>query len=168
VDDFSILPNLPAAQPAIFAEKQLSRRAAMLHREGRERMAVLMEVEHAPEINRADDINVMQKERLCEAIEVFAKKISGLFQPATRVEQYLLARNPDVHTKVSVSREVIFDHLRKVVDVDDHVHDVEGSQPSQGDLKQRSTGNFHQSFRPVIGQWPQATPQASGQNHRSH
>ena len=100
---------------------------------------------------------------------VFGEKPAGLFQPAAGIEQHVLARNFNAHPEIAMLFQILDNHLvGKVMHVDNHFANAEAAQPSQRNLQQRASTDFHQRLGAVIGQRPQPRPQSGGQHHRFH
>src|SRR5580693_1012442 len=97
-----IAARSPPAKLKLLVEEQVSRRFPFLHRQGGERLIFSMKLHHAPEINRADDIDIVQNERLFRGVGILEEKIGSPFQAAASVEQDLLTRDFNTHAEVSV------------------------------------------------------------------
>jgi hypothetical protein len=140
----------------------------LLHRKGGQRVLFSMEAHHTSEINGADHIDVMDKERFFSLTGVPAKELSNFFQATTGIEQRVFAGNFDVQSKVVVFLQVVQHHVRKVVNVDDDIGYPKTSQAGNNDFEQRAAPNFHQGFGPAVGQRPEASPKARCQDHGLH
>src|SRR5882762_2538316 len=105
-----------------------------------------MNLHHAPEVNRADDIDIVQNKRLVKTVGTLKEKIGGLFKAAARVEQDLLARDFNTHAEIVVRFEIFKNHVSEVMHVDDHLANPKGAQARERDFEQRSAGDFHQRF----------------------
>src|SRR5579864_6758541 len=123
-----------------------------------------MKFHHAREINRADDIDVVQKEGFFQADRLLDKKISGLFQAAAGIEQDLLAGDRNIHLKILVAFQVVDDHSGEMMRVDNYVSYPSAAQPGERDLQQSAAGDFYQGLRPILGKWAQARTQTRGKN----
>src|SRR5271157_4056944 len=167
---FSLLiaPGTPAAKLKLLVEEQVSSRLAVLHGQGGESLLLLVKLHHAPEIDGADDIDIVQKEWFREPAGIFEKKPRSLLQAAARVEQDLLARDLYAHAEVIVSFQIIDDHVGEVMHVDDHLADPAGAQAGECDLQQGAAGDFHERLGAIVGEGPQARTEAGGQDHRFH
>src|SRR5262245_8976253 len=125
---------------------------------------VAMILRHAVEIDGTDHIYVMQQERFC----VVAEKPARLLQSSTGIEQRLFAGNLNVHPKVVVCFQVLNNHVREVMDIDDHSIDTACAQTLKSDLQQRAACDFHQCLRTAVGEWPEARSKTCSQHHRFH
>src|SRR5438045_5871481 len=83
------IANAAAAKLKALVEEQVTRGRAVLYRQCCERLIFNMELHHAPEINGADDVDIVQKERFVRSGGIAQKKVTGFFQSATGVEQQL-------------------------------------------------------------------------------
>src|SRR5882757_6078902 len=128
----------------------------------------LVELHHASKIDRADNVNVVQKKGLVPSPTVIQKKPRSLLQPTTGIQQHVLARHFNPHTKVVVCLQVIDNHIAKVMYVDDHFTYSELAQTGESDFKHRSPRNLHQRFRTIVSERTQPCPQAGRENHRFH
>src|SRR5438105_13023113 len=102
-----------------------------------------MKFDHAPEIDRADHIDIVHKERLSAPRRILKKKIRGFLQPAAGVEQHLLARHLNPHAEVIIRLQTLDNHVRKVMYVDDHLANTKGSQARESYFQERAAGNLH-------------------------
>ncbi len=68
---------------------------AGLDGEGGERAAFIVELEHAGEIDGAEDVDVVEEEGLVVVIRIFEEEPGGFFEAAAGVEQDLFAGNFD-------------------------------------------------------------------------
>src|SRR5579863_8298354 len=97
------------------------------------------------QINRTDDVHVVQQERLGSVSLVFQKKPGSLFQAATSVQQHILAGYFNPHSKTLASFQIVDHHVREVVDINDSFGHAERLQTRERNFQQRSTSDFHQS-----------------------
>jgi hypothetical protein len=125
-----------------------------LHRQRRERLMLSMELHHTPEINRANDIDVVQQEWSFKTDRMLEKKTGCVFQAAARIEQDLLAGDHNVHTKILVVFQVVQNHPGEMMHVDNYVFYAGGAQPGERDLKQGATSDFHKGLRPILSNGP--------------
>ena len=79
--------NRAAAKLKMLVEEQVTGGRAVLYRQCCERLIFNMELHHAPEINGADHVDIVQKERFIHTGGIVQKKVSGSFQSATGIEQ---------------------------------------------------------------------------------
>ncbi len=126
-----------------------------------------MGLRHAPKIDGADDIYVVQNEGLA-GVSTCEEKIGSLFQAAAGIEQHVLAGDLDFHAEVVVSCQVFEDHPGKMMHIDDHLANAKAAQAGERDLQQRAPGNLHQGLGAVIGERAQARTQARRQDHGFH
>ena len=157
-----------AAEAAALIEQQIARSCAVLHSQRGEGGVFGVECGQAREIEVAEDIDVVQEERLLRACGGIEKERRGVLQATAGVQQLLFARDFDVHAEVAVGFEVLDDHNRVVMDVDDDIAHAESAQAEEGDLQQGAAGDGDQRLGAVIGEGPQARAQAGGKNHRLH
>src|SRR5208282_1239845 len=127
-----------------------------------------MKLHHAPEVNRAEDIDIVQDEGLFRAVGILDKEMRGLFQAAAGIEQRLLARDFNTHAEVVVRYQVLHNHVGEVMNVDYYLANSEAAQAGERDLEQRAAVDFDQRFGTIVGEGAQARAQAGGQNHRFH
>ena len=127
-----------------------------------------VELHHAPEINRAEDVDIVQNERLFGAAGILEKKASGFLQAAAGVQQDLLARNFNAHAEVIVAPQIGDDHIGKVMHVDNHFANPKGVQTRERDLQHGAAGDFYQRLGAIVGEGPQSRAEAGGQDHRFH
>ena len=71
----------------MLVEEQIARSLAVLNCQGGEGAVFRVKPHHAPEIDGADDIDVVQDERLLQARIGIEKEMGGLLQAAAGVEQ---------------------------------------------------------------------------------
>src|SRR5207247_2152541 len=133
----------PAAKLKVLVEEKGAGSVAVLHGQRGESLIAGMELDHAPEIDGADDIDVVQNERLSQAIRILEKEPTGSFQASACIEQDLLAGNFDAHAEVIVRPQIIENHAGQVMHIDDHFADSEGSQAGERDLQQGAAGDVH-------------------------
>src|SRR5208283_5717698 len=103
-----------------------------------------MKLHHTPEINRAEDIDIVHKEWFFRAAGISDKEVRRLPQAAAGVEQHVLARDFNAHSEVGVRFQVLQNHVGEVVNVDDHLVDSEAAQAGKRDLQQRAAIDFDQ------------------------
>ena len=84
---FAIGSDFPPAQLKLLVKQQVASRGTLLHGERRERTICGVKLRHAPEVDGADDIDVMQDERLFRRSRIPQEKISRLFEAPARIEQ---------------------------------------------------------------------------------
>jgi hypothetical protein len=117
-----------------FVKQQVSGSLAFLHRQCRERLILPMKLHHAGQINCAEYIDVMQKERLFRMARVFEKEPRCFLEAAAGVEQNVFARNFNSHLKVVVLLQISNNHVGKVMHVDDHFANPVGAQATKRNL----------------------------------
>src|ERR1035441_2371478 len=108
----AIKPSSTAAELAMLVEEQMPRGRAVLHRQGGEGVMFRVKPDHAPKIDGADDIDVMQNEGLLQPPAGLKKERRGFLQAAAGVEQDFLARNLNPHPEVIVGFQILDNHLR--------------------------------------------------------
>src|SRR6266581_5513326 len=146
----------PAAKLKLLVEQQVARSLAILYGQCGESLTFCMKLHHVAEINRADDIHIMQNERLLKPAGILEEKPGGLLQAPARVQQDLLARDFNAHAEVIVGFQISENQIGKVMDVDDHLADPKGAQAAERDLEQRAAGDFHQRLRAMVGERAEA------------
>ena len=165
---FSFLLGLPATELQPFVEEQVPRSLSVFHGEGGEGLILRMKLRHPLQIEGTDDVNIVHNERFFRTAGILQKEMSNFLQAAAGIKQDFLAGDDNPHAEVVVGFEILHDHVRKVMHVDDHFANSEGAQAREGDLQERAAGNFHQRFGALVGEGAQACAQAGGQNHRFH
>ena len=98
-----ILSDSPSTKLRVLLEQQVPRTFSLLHRQRRQRLMFSMELHHTREINRAKDVDVVQKEWFFTIDRMLEKKIGCLFQAAARIQQDLLGRDHNIHTEILVA-----------------------------------------------------------------
>ena len=132
-------------------EEEGAGRFAGLDGEGGEGVIFGVELEHAGEINVADDVDVVEKEGLAEASGIFEEKPGSLFQASAGVEQDFFTGNFDAEAEILVGFQVGDDHVGEVVDVDDGFGDAESAQAGEGDFEKGAAREFDESFGTRVG-----------------
>ena len=84
----------------------------------------------------------MQQKRLIRRAAV-QKEPGGFFQPAAGVEQFVLARDRDLHSEIVMTSQILHHHVGEVVDIENDLSDAEAAQPGQGKFKQRFPRDFY-------------------------
>ena len=87
----------------------------------------MVELHQARKIDRTHDVGIVQQERVMARI--LEKKPPGPFQASTRIEQQLLTRDFNVHSKVLMGLQIGDDHLGEMMDIDDHFPNAKIAQP---------------------------------------
>src|SRR5207253_11455977 len=97
-----------------------------------------VELQHAAEIDVADDVDVVEEEGLVHLIGVatfgvagggiFQEKPGGFFQGAAGVQQNVFAGNFDAHAEGFVGFQIVDDLIGEVVDVEDEFGYAEGAR----------------------------------------
>jgi len=151
---------------------------AGLDGEGGEGLMFFVELEHAGEVDRADHIDVVEEEGLVHLSGIGAagiggggilkKEPAGFLEAATGVEQDFFAGDFEAHAEIVVGFQVVGNHVRKVMDIDDDFGDAEGAQAGEGDFEQGATGNLDKGFGSSVGEGAEASAQAGGEDHRFH
>src|SRR5271157_2164964 len=119
----------------------MPRTLTVLNRQGGQRTLFRVEPHHAPEIDGAEDIDVVQNKGFLQTPAGPKKEMRGLLQAAAGVKQLLLARDFNAHAEVIVGLQVIDDHLRVVMRVDNRLVYAKGAQTQERNLQQRAAGN---------------------------
>jgi len=153
----------------VIVKKEEAGRGARLGGQGGEGVIFRVELEHGAKVNGANDVHVVKKKWLVETRGVFEEEPGGSFQTTTRVEQKIIfARDFDAQAKIVVSFQVVDDHVRKVMHVDNHFCDAKHTQASQGDFEKSTAVQFNECFRACIGQGTKTCAKASGKDHGLH
>ena len=71
------------------------------------------------------------------SLPILEKKPRRLLQSTAGVEQDILSRDFNPHTKILLCRKVLNNHVGKVMHVDDHLVNAEVTQARERDLQQR-------------------------------
>ena len=92
-----------------------------------------VELEHAGEVDGADNVDVVEEEGFVllsgvGAGGIFEEEPSGFFEAAAGVQQNVFAGDFDAHAKVLVGFQVVDDQISKVVNVDDDFGNAEGPE----------------------------------------
>src|ERR1035441_2765869 len=107
-----------------------------------------MKSHHAPEVNRAEDIDIVHDEGFFRASGIFGripdKEMRGLLQAAAGVEQRLFARDFNAHAEVAVRFQVFHNQVGEVMNVDYYLANSEAAQAGERDLQQRAAVDFDQ------------------------
>src|SRR2546422_2216943 len=151
------------AQLHLPIEDERPRGRPVLNSECGQRPSVAVILRHAVEIDRTDHVDVMQQERL----RVVAEKPAGLLQSSAGIEQRFFAGNLNVHPKVVLCFQVLNDHVREVMYIDDHSIDTGCAQTLERDLQQRAARDFHQCLRTAVGERPKARSKTRSEEHTS-
>ncbi len=169
----------------LVVEEEEAGGCAGLDGEGGEGAVFVVELEHAAEVDGADDVDVVKDERLskrvasgewrvasynrCGTHGVFEEEPGGFFQAAAGVEQEIVfARDFNAHAEVVFGFQVVGDLVRKVMDIDDDFVDAKGTQAREGDFEQRTTGDFDEGLGAGVGERAQARSEAGGKDHGLH
>ena len=125
-----------------------------------------VELEHAGEIDGADDVDIVEEEGLVHLSGIgaagiggrgiFQEEPGGFFEAAAGVEQDFFAGDFDAHAEVFVGFQVVDDEVGEVVDIDDDFGDAEGAQASEGDFEQGVAGDFDEGFGAIVGEGAEA------------
>jgi hypothetical protein len=78
---------------------------------------------HAAKVDRADDIHVVQQEGLVHVRLILQEKPGCLLQAAAGIEQDVFAGNFDAHAEIVFFLQIVYKHVREVVNVDDDLAD---------------------------------------------
>src|SRR5678810_1241950 len=89
----------PATKTILLVEEQVARSLPILDRERGQGLILCMEGNHAPEVNRADHIDIVQNERFIQAQWIVEEKPCCFLETAARVQQNVLAGDLDPHSK---------------------------------------------------------------------
>ncbi len=149
-------------------EEEVAGGFAGLDGESGEGVIFCVELEHAEEIDGADDVHVVEEEGFVETGGIFEEKPGGFFQAATSVEQEFFAGDFNAHAELFVGFQVVNDHVGEVVDVDDDFSDAEGAQAREGDFEEGATGEFDERFGAIVGERAEAGAEAGGEDHGFH
>src|SRR6266446_6117641 len=91
-----------AAELMVVVEEEGAGGFAGLDGKGGEGVMFFVELEHAGEVDVADDVDVVEEERLIETGGIFEEEPGGFFQAAAGVEENVFARDFDAHAEVVV------------------------------------------------------------------
>ena len=165
---FSIATDAAARELALLVEEKIARGLALLNGQGGESVVFGVKADHARKIDGAEDIDVVDDERLLRAFAGFQEKPGGFLEATAGIEQDLLAGDFNTHAEVAIGLEVIEDFVGEVMDIENDFADAEGTQAAEGELKESTAGDGDQRFGAFIGERTQARAQACGENHRLH
>ncbi len=166
--DFLLLQDLAAAKEVAAVEQQLAGAFAALDRQSGERLFFIVKIEHAAKIDSADYIHVVENERFLCKRTILEKEPGCFFQAAAGFKQLLFAGYFDVQAEIIVGFEVIHDHVREMVDVDDDFANAEGAQTRKSDFEQGAASNFHKGLGASVGDRAEARAEARRKNHGFH
>src|SRR5260370_38421509 len=103
----------------------------------------MVKLHHSPQIDRTENIDVIQDEGSWfsgMSPGVFEERRSFL-QPAASIEQYIFARDLNVHPEIIIRLQVVDDHVGEVMDVDDYLANPKRAHSRKRDLEQRPPTN---------------------------
>src|SRR5215831_2771935 len=96
---------------------------------------------HLREIDRANDVYIVQDERLFAA--VLEKKTGGFLQSAAGIKQHILARHFDSRAEIVVGLQIVDDNVREMMRVDNYLADSSVTQARQRDFQHCTPTDFH-------------------------
>ncbi len=175
--------NAAAAELEVVVEEEVAGGFAGLDGEGGEGVIFGVELQHAAEIDVADDVDVVEKEELVHLVgfrlggiaaagstasAIFEEEPGGFFQAAAGVQQNIFAGDFDAHAEVFIGFQIVDDQVGEVMDVDDHFVDAEGAQAGEGDFEQRAAGEFDEGLGAMVGERAEAGAEAGGEDHGFH
>jgi hypothetical protein len=126
----------------LVVEKEEAGGIAGLDGECSKGVVFFVELQHASEIYGAENVDVVEYEGFVyllgtRAIRIFEEEPGGFFEPATGVEQEIVfAGNFNAHAEIVAGLEVVDDHVREVMDVDDDFGDAELAKARESDFEQ--------------------------------
>ena len=167
-NDRIFVVDAAAAELEVVVEQEGARSFAGLDGEGGEGAMFVVELAHAAEINGADDVDVVEEERLVETSGIVEEKPGGFFQAAAGVQQNVFAGDFDAHVEVFVGFQIVDDLVGEVVDVDDGFGDAEGAQAGESDFEKGVAGEFDERFGAIVGERAEARAEAGGEDHGFH
>src|SRR5581483_4498593 len=98
-----------AAKLKLVVEKQQAAGAPLLDGKGGEGAIFEVKVDHAAEIDVADDVDVVKDEGLAGRGRTAQEEMRGVFEAAAGIEQDILRGDLDAHAEVIVRPQVIHD-----------------------------------------------------------
>jgi hypothetical protein len=144
-------------------EEELAPGGAGLDGEGGEGVMVFVELEHASEVDGAEDVDVVEEEGLVETFWIFEEKPGGFFQAAAGVEEEVVfAGDFDAQVEIIFGAQVGDDLIGEVVDVDDDFGDAEGAEAGEGDFEEGAVVDFNEGFGAGVGEGFEAGAEAGG------
>jgi hypothetical protein len=168
----------------VFVEEEEAGGFTGLDGERGEGAVFVVELEHAAEIDVADDVDVVEEEGLCRRVangpdrvgvnewqvtSIFKKEPGGFFQAAAGIKQEIVfAGNFNAHSEIVAGFQVIDDHVREVMDVDDDVVDAKRAQARESDFEERAASDFDEGLGARVGEGTQARAKAGGKDHGFH
>ena len=103
----SAWPSFPDLRPQSWScssKQQIAAGGAVLHCKRRQSVIFGVKLRHAAKIDRADDVDVVQNERLFGGPRILQEEVSGFFQAAAGIEQNVIfAGNLDAHAEILCS-----------------------------------------------------------------
>jgi hypothetical protein len=173
-DDFERLvvanfwADAAAGELEVVVEQEVAPGGAVLDGEGGEGLRFIVGLDHAREIDGADNVDVVEKEGFVEASRVFEEKPGGFFEAAAGVEEDFFARDLDAHVEIIFGFEVVKELIGEMVDVEDEFGDALGAEAGDGDFEEGAAGEFDESFGARIGERAEAGSETGGQDHGFH
>ena len=100
---------------------------------------------------------------------ILEEEPGGFFEAASGVEQEIVfAGNFNAHAEIVVSIEIVDNHVREMVHVDDDFVDAKGAKASERDFEECAARDFDEGFGARVGERAQARAEASGEDHGFH
>src|SRR5882724_2067277 len=116
---FLIAANSPAAQFPLLVKKQITRTFPLLDSKSCQSVIFKMNFHNALKINCADDVHVVQDERLVQSVGILEKEPARFLQAAAGVEQQFFAGDFHLQAEIIFCFQVLNYQVGKMVHVDD-------------------------------------------------
>jgi hypothetical protein len=147
----SVSRGPPPAKFILLIKEQVSGRIVILYSQCGQRPIVSVKLDHALQVDGAENIYVMEDERIIESVRVVEKKPGGFFKAPASIEQNVLARQLDAHAKILIRFEIFGNHFGEVMNVDNHLVDSALPQAFQRELEQRAARHLNHCLGPGLG-----------------
>jgi len=151
------------AELEMVVEEELAPGGAGLDGEGGEGVMAVVELEHAGEVDGAEDVDVVEEEGFVEIFWIFEEEPGGFFEAAAGVEEEaVFAGDFDAQVEIIFRAQVGEDLVGEVVDVDDEFGDAEGAEAGEGDFEEGPTVDFDEGFGAGVSEGFEAGAEAGG------
>jgi hypothetical protein len=162
------LTGKAAGELELVVEEEKARGFASLDGERGKGVIFCVELEHAADVDGADDIDIVQEKGLRKRVasgewrvasgewrvaSIFQEKPGGFFEAAAGVQQEIVfAGDFDAHAEIVVGFQVVDNHVGEVMDVDDDFADPKGAQAGESDFEQCAASDFDEGLGARVGE----------------
>ena len=133
-----------SAKLTLFVEKQVTRTLTLLHCQSGQRVVLVVKLHHAREIDVAQHIDVMQQERFASSISCRRERTTLLSSGRRRYRAAHPRAKFRYACRSSARRQILHNHVGKVMHVDDDVGYAEGAQTFECNFQQRAAIHLDQ------------------------